>query len=131
MLLSGVMNGQHTDTILIGKLLDSSDDFIVAGITVRFFAYLTDLLHSVNDDEIGARVLPREILQLFIQSIPNLSGSNGKVKVGCIVHAVHHKHPALNTLKIIFQRKVKYRPLMEFISPQILPSADMVVNLSH
>lgn len=78
MLLSGVMNGQHTDTILIGKLLDSSDDFIVAGITVRFFAYLTDLLHSVNDDEIGARVLPREILQLFIQSIPNLSGSMAK-----------------------------------------------------
>ena len=125
------MDGQNTDTVLISKLLDSADDFIVAGITVRFTAYLTDLLHSVNDDEIGVRVLLHEILQLFIQPIPNLSGGGGEVEVGGIVHTVHHKHPALNTLKIIFQRKVKYRPLMDFISPQILPGTDMVGNLSH
>lgn len=48
-----------------------------------------------------------------------------------IVHAVHHKHPALDTLKIIFQRKVKHRPMMDFISPQILPGTDMIGNLSH
>jgi len=53
------------------------------------------------------------------------------VEVGGIVHAIHHKHPALDTLKIIFQRKVKYRPLMDFISPQILPGTDMVGDLSH
>ena len=53
------------------------------------------------------------------------------MEVGGIVHAVHHKHPALDTLKIIFQRKVKDRSLMDLISPQILPSADMVGNLSH
>ena len=60
------MNGQNTDTVLISKLLDSADDLIVAGITVRFAAYLTDLLHSVNDDEISVRVLLHEVLQLFI-----------------------------------------------------------------
>ena len=117
--------------MLIRKLLDSADDLIVAGITVRFAAYLTDLLHGVNDDEIGVRVLLHEILQLFIQPIPNLSGGGGEVEVGGIVHAVHHKHPALDTLKIIFQRKVKYRPLMDLIFPQILPGTDMVGNLSN
>ena len=125
------MNGQNTDTVLISKLLDSADDLIVAGITVRFAAYITDFLHSINDDEIGVRVLLHEVLQLFIQPIPNLSGGGGEVEVGGIVHAVHHKHPALDTLKIIFQRKVKHRPLMDFISPQILPDADMVGDLSH
>ena len=106
------MDSQNTDTVLIGKLLDPADDLIVAGITVRLAAYLTDLLHGINDDEIGVRVLLREILQLFIYPIPNLSGGGGEVEVGGIVHAVHHKHPALNTLKIIFQRKVKYLSLI-------------------
>ena len=126
-----MMDGQNTDPVLISKLLDSADNLIVAGIAVRFAAYLTDLLHSVNDDEIGVRVLLHEILQPFIQPISNLSSGGGEVEVGGIVHTVHHKHPALDTLKIIFQRKVKYRPLMDFISPQILPGTDMVGNLSH
>ena len=43
LLLPGVVDCQNTDTVLIGKLLDSADDLIVAGITVRFAAYLTDL----------------------------------------------------------------------------------------
>ena len=92
---------QTADPVLISKLLDPADDLIVAGVTVCFAAYLTDLLHGVNDDEIGIRVLLHEILQLFIQPIPNLSGGGGEVEVGGIVHAVHHKHPALDTLKIV------------------------------
>ncbi len=103
--------------MLISKLFDSAGDLIVAGITVRFTAYLTDILHSVNGDEIGARVLPHKILQLFIQPIPDLSGGGSEVAVGGIVHTVHHKHPALDMLKIIFHRKVKYRPLMNLVPP--------------
>ena len=76
-------------------------------------------------------MLLHEILQLFIQSIPNLSGGGGEVEVGGIVHAIHHKHPALDTLKIIFQRKVENCSLMDFISPQILSGTDMVGDLSH
>lgn len=82
LLLPGVMDGQNTDPVLISKLLDSADNLIVAGIAVRFAAYLTDLLHSVNDDEIGVRVLLHEILQLFIQPISNLSSGGGGVEVG-------------------------------------------------
>ena len=130
LLLSGAMDGQNTDAVLVGKLLELTYDFIITGITVHFTAYLTDFLHSVNDDGIGVRVLLYKILQLFIQPIPNLS-SGGEVEVGSIVHAAHLKHPALDTLKIIFQRKIKYNPLMNFIPPQILPGTDMVGNLSN
>lgn len=82
LLLSGAMFGQNTDTVLISKPLDPADDLIITGITVHFTAYLTDFLHSVNDDGIGVRVLLHKILQLFIQPIPNLSSGGGEVEVG-------------------------------------------------
>ena len=131
LLFSGMVNSQHTNTMLIGKLLDSANDFIIAGVAVCLSANLSNLLHGIDDNEIGVRVLPHEVFQLFIQSISNPSGSSSKVKVGCILYTVHHKHAALDTLKIIFQCKVEDCSLMDFIAPQILPGTDMVGDLSH
>ena len=46
-----------------------------------------------------------------------------------IVHAIHHKHPVLDALEVILQRKVKDGSLMDFAPPQFLPGADMVGDL--
>ena len=94
-------------------------------------AHLPDLLYGVDDDKLGVRVLPHEVLQLFVQSVADFPGSGGEVEISGIVHAIHHKHPALDALKIIFQRKVEYRSLMDLVAPQILPGADMVSDLGH
>ena len=126
-----MVDGQHTDTVLIGKLLNLANDFIITGVAVRLSTNFPNLLHGINNNEIGVRVFSYEVFQLFIQSISNLSGSSGKVKVGCILYTVHHKHTALDTLKIIFQRKVEDCSLMDFIFPQILSGTDMVGDLSH
>ena len=131
LLLSSVVDGQHTDTMLICELLDPADDLIVAYVAVCLIANLSNLLHGVNDDELGIRVLPHEIFQLFVQSVPNFPGNGGKVEIGGIIHAVHHKHPTLDALEIILQRKVQNRSLMDLVTSQILPGTDMVGNLGH
>lgn len=53
------------------------------------------------------------------------------MQVGRVVHAIHHKHPVLDALEVILQRKVKDGSLMDFAAPQLLPGADMVGNLRH
>ena len=53
------------------------------------------------------------------------------MEIGSIVHAIHHKHPALDALKIIFQREVEHRSLVDLVAPQVLPGADMVGDLGH
>ena len=50
-LLPGVVDSQHTDTVLVCKLLELSDNLIVAGVTVRFAAHFPNFLHGVNDNE--------------------------------------------------------------------------------
>ena len=93
------MNGQNTDPVLISKLLDSADDLIVAGIAVCFTANLTDLLHSVNDDEIGVGMFPHEVFKLFVQPVSDLARRSCKVQPVDVVDAVHHEHPALDSLE--------------------------------
>lgn len=53
------------------------------------------------------------------------------MEIGSVIHAIHHKHPTLDALKIIFQRKVEHCSLVDFVAPQILPGTDMVGKLRH
>ena len=76
-------------------------------------------------------MFPHEILQLLIQSVPDFSGGGGKVQVRSIVHTIHHKHPVLDALEVILQRKVEDGSLMDFAPPQVLPGADVVGNLRN
>ena len=96
-----MVDGQYTDTKLNGQLAPA-----VAGVTVNLAAHLMGLLPSVDENEYCVRVLPHEVFQLFVQSVPDFPGSGGKVETGGIVHAVHHKHPALDALEIVPKRKV-------------------------
>ena len=129
LLLPGVVDSQHTNTVLIGKLFDPTDNLVVTGVAVCFTANLPDLLHGVDDNEFGVRVLLHEVFQLFVQPVPDFSGRGGKVEIGSVIHAIHHKHPTLDALKIIFQRKVEHCSLVDLVAPQVLPGADMVGNL--
>jgi len=126
-----VVDGQNADAVLVGKLLEPTDDLIIAGVAVCFAADLTDFLHGVDDNEFGVGVLPHEILKLFVQSISDLSRSGCKVQPVGVVDAVHHEHTALDALKIIFQGKVQHRAGVDFIAPQRLASADMIGDLRH
>ena len=130
-LLPGVVDGQHADTVLICKLFELADDLIVAGVAVRFAAHLPDFLHGVNDNEFGVRVFPHEVFQLLVQTVSDFSGSGGKMEIRGIVYAIHHKHPVLDALEVILQRKVEDGSLVDFAAPQLLPGADMVGNLRH
>ena len=74
-----MVDGQHTDTVLIGKLLNLANDFIITGVAVRLSTNFPNLLHGINNNEIGVRVFSYEVFQLFIQSISNLSGDRKSV----------------------------------------------------
>src|SRR5699024_10245293 len=125
-LLPGMVDSQYTDTMLVCKLLELADNLIVAGIAVRLAAHFPDFLHGINDNELGVRMLPHEVFQLLVQTVPDFSGSGGEVQIGRVVHAVHHKHPVLDALEVILQREVEDGSLMDFAAPQLLPGADMV-----
>ncbi|CAN4037066.1 30S ribosomal protein S13, partial [Dysosmobacter welbionis] len=105
-LLAGVVNSQNADAVLVGKLLEPTDDLIIAGVAVCFAADLADFLHGVDDNESGVGVFPHEILKLFVQPVSNLARRSCKVQPVGVVDAVHHKHPALDALKVILQGEV-------------------------
>ena len=98
---------------------------------------------TINDRDID-NYFGLETLKLIVRSPLVLLGLEGKYDVvvrvsgggvsgeaGAIRHAVHHKHPALDSLEIILQRKVQNRTLVDFIAPQPLPCADMVGKLRY
>ena len=126
-----MVDSQDTDTVLVGKLLEPTDDLIIAGVAVRLAADLSDFLHGVDDNEFGVWMLPHKIFKLFIKPISDFSGSGRKVQPVGVVDAVHHKHSALDTLKIVLQGKVQHRAGMDFVAPQSFTRADMIGNLCH
>ena len=126
-----MVDHQHANTKAVCKLFELSNNLIVTGIAVRLTAHLPNLLHSVNDNELGIWMLPHKILKLLIQSIPNLSGIGGKMQMLCIMNAIHHEHPALDTLKIILQREIQDGTGVYFIPPQCFACADVVGDLRH
>ena len=117
--------------MIIGKLLEPADDLIIAGVAVRLAADIADFLHGVDDNEFGVGVFPHEILKLLVQPVSDLARSGCKVQPIGVVDAVHHKHPALDTLKIVLQGKVQHRTGVDFVAPQPLPCADMVGKLRY
>ena len=72
-LLAGVVDSQDTDAVLVGKLLEPTDDLIIAGVAVRLAADLADFLHGVNDNEFGVGMFPHEVLKLLVQPVSNLA----------------------------------------------------------
>ena len=107
-LLAGVVNSQNADAVLVGKLLEPTDDLIIAGVAVRLAADLADFLHGVNDNEFGVGMFPHDVLKLLVQPVSNLACRSCKVQPVGVVDAVHHEHTALDALKIILQRKVQH-----------------------
>ena len=117
--------------MLVGKLLEPTDDLIIAGVAVCLAADLTDFLHGVNDNEPGVGVFPHEILKLFVQPVSNLACRSCKVQPVGVVDTVHHEHSTLDALKIVLQRKVQHRAGMDFAAPQSFARADMIGDLRH
>ena len=117
--------------MLVGKLLELTDDLIIAGVAVCLATDLTDFLHGVNDNEPGVGVFPHEILKLFVQPVSNLACRSCKVQPVGVVDTVHHEHSTLDALKIVLQRKVQHRAGMDFAAPQSFARADMIGDLRH
>lgn len=118
-LLAGMVNSQNADAVLVGKLLEPTDDLIIAGVAVCFAADLPDLLHGVDDNEFGVGMLAHEILKLLVQPVSDLARRSCKVQPVGVVDAVHHEHPALDALKIVLQGKVQHRTGMDFVVPAL------------
>ena len=76
-------------------------------------------------------MFPDELFQLFIQAAADHLGAGGKVEGACPLHSEHSEHPALQTALVILQRQVENCPLMNLVSPQVLPGANMVGDLRH
>ena len=98
-----MVDKQYADTMFISKPFQPANDLIVAGIAVSFSPCFSDFLHCIDNDQLRVTVLPQKELELTVQAIPNLICRCGKVKLGCILYSVHHKHSALDALEIIFQ----------------------------
>lgn len=125
------MDGNDANAVSVRKTLELADDLIVAGVAVSLAASFSDLLHGVNDNEFGVGMLTYKIFKLLIKTVSDFVCCRCKMQAGGIRHAVHHKHPALDSLEIILQCKVQNRTLMDFIAPQPLPCADMVGKLRY
>ena len=113
------------------KLFQFSNHLIVAGIAVIIAYHLPDFLQGIHDNQLGVTVFPGKFFKLFIQTAADHLGTGSKVESVCPLHTEHAEHPALQTAFIIFQRKIEDCSLMNLVTPQILPSADMVSNLRH
>ena len=100
-LLAGMVNSQNADAVLVGKLLEPTDDLIIAGVAVRLAADFPDFLHGVNDNEFGVGMFSHEVLKLLVQPVSNLARRSCKVQPVGVVDAVHHEHTALDALKIV------------------------------
>ena len=100
------MNGNDANAVPVRKTLELSDDLIVAGVAVSRAASFSDLLHGVNDNQLRVGVFLYEILKLLVKTVSDFVCCRCKMQAGGIRHAVHHKHPALDSLEIILQREV-------------------------
>ena len=60
-LFSCVVDGQHTDAMLVGKLFQPADNLVVAGVAICLAADLADFLHCVNDEEFGVGMFPDKV----------------------------------------------------------------------
>ena len=125
------MNGNDANAVPVRKTLELSDDLIVAGVAVSLASGLPNLLHGVNDNQLRVGVFLYEILKLLVKNVSDFVCCRCKMQAGGIRHAVHHKHPTLDSLEIILQCKVQNRTLMDFIAPQPSPCADMVGKLRY
>ena len=96
-----MVDSQNTDAVSVGKLLELADDFIITGIAVRLTADFSDFLHGVDDNEFGVGMLAHKVLKLLVQPVSDLARRSCKVQPVSVVDPVHHKHPALDALKII------------------------------
>lgn len=112
-----MVDDENTDAMPVCELLEPADDFIIAGVAVSLTTDFTDFLHGINYDELGIGMLPDKEIKLFIESVADLICHRCKVEFFTILHAVHHKHSALDSLVIVLQSKVEYRTLVDFIFP--------------
>ena len=126
-----MVNGQNTDAVLVGELLQLADDFIIAGVTVSLAANLSDFLHRVNDNELGIGMLIHKELKLFVQAVSDFVCRCCEVEIAAVLYAVHHKHTALDSLVIVLQCEIQYRSLMHFVVPQLFACADVICDLCH
>ena len=62
LLFAGVMYQQEADAAIIGKAFQFPHHFVIIGIAVLIPASLPDFLESVNDNQLGVRVFPDELL---------------------------------------------------------------------
>ena len=101
-----MVDDQNTDAMLVGKLFEPADDFIIAGVAVCLTANLTDFLHGVYDDELGVGMLVYKELKLFIQTVSDFICRRCEVEIAAVLHTVHHKHSALDSLIIVLQCEI-------------------------
>ena len=100
------MNGNDANAVPVCKTLEFADDLIVAGVAVRLASGFPNLLHGVNDNQLRVGAFLYEILKLLVKTVSDFVCCRCKMQAGGIRHAVHHKHPALDSLEIILQREV-------------------------
>ena len=126
-----MVDDEQTDTVLVCELFELTNDRIIAGIAVCFAAKLPDFLHRVDDNELRIGVFLDEIFKLVVQSLTDLVCGGCKVQFFTVLHAVHHEHPALDALKIIFKGEIEHGTLMDFIVPKPAACADMIGELRN
>ena len=62
LLLSGVVYQQEADAAIIGKAFQLTHHLVIVGVAVLIPTSLPDFLESVNDNQLGVRVFPDELL---------------------------------------------------------------------
>ena len=100
------MHEKQANTVLVGKLLHTTNNFIVIGIAVIVGTDLTDFLQSVNDDQPCVGMLTDKLFKLLIKSCAELLCIYCEVQTVRSLHTEHSGHTFLQSLVIVLQGKV-------------------------
>ena len=73
------MYQKQTHAVLVRKLLHPANNVIVVSIAVSVCADFPDFLQGIDNNQPGVWVFPDELFQLFIQSRPQLLGTDGEM----------------------------------------------------
>ena len=111
------MHEHQADVILISKVLQLCDNFVIAGVTVRIAADFPYFLQRVDNDKRRVLMLSDEAGKLLIQTFADLICLNGKIEPVRFRCAEHPVEPFLQSPVIIFECEVQHRSAPHRILP--------------
>ena len=126
-----MMNKQQTYSVTVRKLFKPCYNLIIVCVTVIITAHFTHLLESVYDNQFCIGVFCHKSCKLFVKSTSKLTRRNRKVQIIRTFCSEHPIQSFLQSVVIIFKRKVQNSSFSHIKIPKRCTCTDMVSKLCH